>query len=494
MAFCQGVRKLLEQDFSGFNENVQKRYTEIAGALENCSRIVLIVAHVGAGISAHAMGALTDLLSDDSHGEERLRKDPEIFDAPKIDAALRASKAVPRVDATLTIRQCGKVSDPKTTYFGLVAVPELVALYQKHGKALFEKNIRTFLGQATDVNVSIRQTLQNNPDHFVYLNNGVTALCQRIDPKGNKMECKQLKIGGLSIVNGAQTIASCAQFVADHKDADISKARVSITLVETPIDGDFGKSVTRARNHQNPVLLANFVALDEEQERLRRDLAHLGIHYAYKAGAVDGIAAADLIRAEEAVHALALFHPDPRYVSWLKKEPATLLDTTADRYKALFTPTLTAFQLANAVKFVRYTFRLMADEARGTGPEKLTYKHGVYAFTWMLARQVEAERSAAKLLDEAKIAAQLSATSDKVRQLLWTKTHAALAGYRSPLTVFRSQIHALPVMTDVLIEHYALGEDPAVIALKNQQDPKLAYAAKLFGYLISKAPQIQGLA
>ena len=45
--------------------------------------------------------------------------------------------------------------------------------------------------------------------------------------------------------------------------------------------------MTRARNHQNPVLSQNFAALDDEQERLRRELALLGVHYAYKPEALD---------------------------------------------------------------------------------------------------------------------------------------------------------------------------------------------------------------
>lgn len=36
LAFCQGVRKLIKQDFTGFNEHVLKRQTEIEDALDDC--------------------------------------------------------------------------------------------------------------------------------------------------------------------------------------------------------------------------------------------------------------------------------------------------------------------------------------------------------------------------------------------------------------------------------------------------------------------------
>jgi hypothetical protein len=43
LAFCQGVRKLIKQDFGGFNQHIQMRTTEIEGALDDCSHIQLVV-------------------------------------------------------------------------------------------------------------------------------------------------------------------------------------------------------------------------------------------------------------------------------------------------------------------------------------------------------------------------------------------------------------------------------------------------------------------
>ena len=89
-------------------------------------------------------------------------------------------------------------------------------------------------------------------------------------------------------------------------DADLTAARVAITLIEVAATDDFGKAITQARNHQNQVSATDFAALDSEQERLRRDLAHLNIRYIYKGGA-DATTNANTIRIEEAAFALALF-------------------------------------------------------------------------------------------------------------------------------------------------------------------------------------------
>ncbi len=492
LAFCQGVRKLLQQDFTGFNLHVERRRQEILNALEDCSAIQLVVAHIGSGISYHAKTAVEELLADDSHGEERLESKIVDFDAAKVVAGLQSSQAFKRVDTRISIEKCGQVTEPRTTYFGLVKLADLVSLHNQHGKALYEKNIRTFLGHKTEVNASIQKTLAEKPEHFVYLNNGVTALCEKIEPKANNRERKRLDVEGFSVVNGAQTIASSAKFVADNPTADIENAKVFLTLILADANEEFGNSVTQARNHQNQVYFSNFVALHKEQERLRRDLAHLGVHYAFKAGAPDGNEL-DRFGAEDAAHALALFHSDPRYVVWLKNDAPSLLDTTSERYKGLFNPQLTAFQLVNAVRFYRFVMDRMTRESWGYGQEKLTYKHGSFAFGWMLAKQVRTERDAAKLFDPAKLKTQLSAQADLLRQVLWSKTQLAL-GSKSPIQIFRSQNHVVPLLSAALIGHYGLAADPAVIAKQGRQQYDQPYQKDLFDYLISKAPQITDLA
>lgn len=497
LAFCQGIRKLIKGDFSGFNKNVENRLVEIEDAIGDCNHIKLVVAHTGDSISMHAKQALDELLADDTHGETRL--DPQVldYDSTHIITNLRSAKAYERVDTDLWVEKCSTVGEPKVTYFGLVQLLDLVKLHNEHGKALYERNIRTFLGHRTEVNVSIRKTLDEKPKEFMYLNNGVTALCQEIYPKDTsaaKGGRKRLRLKGFSVINGAQTIASSARFLADNKDKSIAEARVSITLIKADADGDFGKSVTRARNHQNPVLLANFAALDDEQERLRRDLAYLGIHYAYKAEAADGVNDDTRICIDEAAQALAMLQADPRYVVWLKKEPAQLLDTASATYKALFSPAVTAFQLANAVRLNRYIQNRMAVEAKsGSGPERLTYKHGGYALAWVMAKRLSNAINGTALIDNAKVAAALSAPFDQLRQTLWDVARPVTMYSKGPLALFRNQTDVLPLLRDVMVTHYGLDTDPVLVHKRQAHKPGQLYPEELFAYLVSKAPQIGNL-
>lgn len=490
-AFCQGARRLIKLDFSGFNGHVTKRQAEIEGALETCSHIQLVIAHTGAGISNHAQAAIKDLLNDDGHGEERLKKTPVDYGSDRVAADLQAGQAYPQVDANLTLHDWASSMAPRKTYFGLVKVADLVSLHEKYGKALYAKNIRVFLGQTTEVNRSIRDTLATSPADFMYLNNGVTALCEQIDPKSGTRAEKKFKITGLSVINGAQTIASSARYAAEDGGADISAASVLVTLIKSDSDEAFGKAVTRARNHQNPVLLANFAALDDQQERLRRELAYLDIHYAYKAEGPDNAQDPKRIRIDEAAQALALLQPDPRYVVWLKKEPAQLLDTESAAYQNLFSVKLTGIELANAVRALRYIqSRMLTEALAANGPERLTYRHGGYGLGFVLVKRIRQAISGSALIDDAKLATALGAAFDAARQALWgiVQPKTALKG---PLAIFRNQTDAVPLLRDVMIDHYGLTADPAIAPLKAKVVSTDPYPQKaLFDFLSAKAPQI----
>ena len=94
-AFCQGIRRFVAQDFSHFNQHFQTRETELSDAIESCSNIVLVLAHVGEGVSVHADGAMNALLADQSHGEERFAGPYLNYDEGRAVADLHASELAP---------------------------------------------------------------------------------------------------------------------------------------------------------------------------------------------------------------------------------------------------------------------------------------------------------------------------------------------------------------------------------------------------------------
>ncbi|TIO03321.1 MAG: abortive phage resistance protein, partial [Mesorhizobium sp.] len=157
---------------------------------------------------------------------------------------LQEAKAYPRVDATIVLQAPGCRSEVRKTYIGFIAVDDLVKLHQTHGKALYAKNIRQHLGLNTDANTAIRNTLGTTPEQFEHLNNGVTILADKIDPKDNRKAGKRLKLTGMSIINGAQTVASSASFVGSNPSSSISTAFVHATVIQADQDAEFSKRVT----------------------------------------------------------------------------------------------------------------------------------------------------------------------------------------------------------------------------------------------------------
>ena len=498
LAFCQGIRKLIQQDFVGFNKNVQDRKIEIEDALDTCSAIQLVVAHIGTGISNHAKTAVEELLSDDTHGEDRLKTEYIDYGTSRVISDLRAAKAYERVDTEIWVEKCCKVDEPRLTYFGLVHVSDLITLHQRYPVALYAKNIRTFLGirKSDDVNTSIQQSLRDHPQDFMYFNNGVTTLCDIVEPKGQKNSKggkKRLKVRGFSVINGAQTIASSASFAASNPTQDISKARVAFTLIKADSGTDFGKSVTKARNHQNPVTLSDFVALDDEQERLRCDLAHIGIHYFYKAGATEASCGTVQIHVAKAAQALSFFNPDPRYTVWIKKDSSKLLDTNSEQYKSLFDSSLSAFKVANAVIFNDYIQARIAEEMdNSAGQERLIYRHGNLVLAWVLAKRVLQGANKPVLFDLNKLNSSLSVEFDSFRQIL-VDTTRRMATSKGPLSFYRNQADVIPLIIEIMIQSYGLSSDPVIGYKRMQGATNANYPKDLVDYMISKAPQIGNL-
>jgi len=492
LAFCEGVRKLLGQDFDGFNINVQNRRTDLEGAVEICRGVALVVAHVGSGITGPAKTAIQDLLANRNGVDERLRADYIDFDASYVTKALLNANAVGQVDAQIRLEKCTGLEMPRRTYMGIARMDDLVRLHQDHGTALYAKNIRDYLGHKTDINEAIRLTLEHQPQEFFYLNNGVTALCNGILAGGQRSSDRTtgLTLSGISVINGAQTIASAAELKARDPGLDISLAKVCFTIIETTPEDDFGKEITRARNHQNPVFAANFASLDDEQERLRRELAYLGIHYVYKAGEV-GAHPTSSIRIEESIQALALIHSDPRYTVWLKKEPARLSDPSSQQYQGLFNASVTGFRLANAVRVFRYVqAQVIENTNAATGMERLINKHSAFALAWILSKRIRAAINAATLVDEAGLARQLSRPTDELRATIIDETQPLTAN-KGPLALFRNQTDVVPLLSDLMTDYYGLSTDPVVGYKQREQRPNDPYPVPLFDYLISKAPQIE---
>lgn len=458
-SFCEGIRQLLKPKFAGFNQNVKRRQVEIETALGCCNHIELVVPYTGDGISQHAADALQTLLDDEDLDEPRLKGRVRYYSSSDIRRDLLAEKAYPPVNADVYLQKVGQVQEPRATYYGLARLSDLVALHESHGKSLYERNIRYFLGSSkSDVNAAIQETLREAPENFFYLNNGVTAVCDAVEPKSKAAgsDFKKHVVRGLSIINGAQTVASAAEFVRQHPQCDIKGAKVLFTLIKAPAAGEFGQQVTKARNHQNPVQMGNFAALDENQERLRQEIALLGFDYHYRPEAQEH--GTEAIVLDEAARALALLQSDPRHVVWLKADAARLSNPESPEYKRLFSTTLPGSTLINAVLCQR-VMRSLLQESEQHAParshERSIYRHGIYVIMAVMQKQLSKLIQGGAVLDADRISTLVGRPLDELRQRavdLWQEQHLS----EGTLAFFKAMDRTTPFLIALMKKHYGL--------------------------------------
>lgn len=115
---------------------------------------------------------------------------------------------------------------------------DLVEMYNKVGDELFRRNVRYSIKDQLGVETSIKDTLENNPDNFWFLNNGITIVVQEKDAldlsKNSSVTLKYEKPEMISIINGAQTISTAAEFWYENnsdggqEDKDAREARKEV--------------------------------------------------------------------------------------------------------------------------------------------------------------------------------------------------------------------------------------------------------------------------
>lgn len=180
-----------------------------------------------------------------------------------------------------------KVGDDNqyTSYITSISASQVHQIYTEHRTKLFNLNIRQHLGD-NKTNKEIKNTVEEEPEHFFFYNNGLSAVASEIIEKEASLECKNF-----SIINGAQTFRSISKGYA--KGISISKdvKNCSVMLRVTKIPNLFKKdgfldNVTRFNNTQNVVKISDFRSNDKVQVSLNKLFSNIrdenGKEYFYK--------------------------------------------------------------------------------------------------------------------------------------------------------------------------------------------------------------------
>jgi len=145
-------------------------------------------------------------------------------------------------------------------YLAIIPGEALYRMYEEFGPRLLEYNVRAFLQATGKVNRGIRDTLRDEPQHFMAYNNGISVTVDEIDTEQRAgLGLVITKLKGLQIVNGGQTTASIHR--ARRRDRlDLSAVHVPAKITRLPAEriDDMVPKISRFANTQNVIQEADF--------------------------------------------------------------------------------------------------------------------------------------------------------------------------------------------------------------------------------------------
>jgi len=393
--FKTGLENLLQGHFDAFHENAKWKtlIPRLRGIFDGGGlevRAVLIYSGINL-ISEDRRRLFENLKQRFSPGSDAYF-DTRICNLTTIHDWLTEADKGPGVpEVELTLLKPGWVKSPYETVYGLLPLSDLAHLYARYGRRLIAANIRAYKGN-TAVNDEITKTVQEEPEHFFYLNNGLTAYCERLEVSNlDRANTEQKRIKGyrLSIINGAQTLCSVAEGVSPEP-AQAHKGFVFLKIIslERCEDGQkFADRITRSTNFQNQIGLKDFVALDDQQKTISNQLALSGISYHYKSDVEAPSPNEANFNLEEATSACACllqltdcdFYARVlanRQSLWSMEEIYPPEDLLRSRYSRIFRPERSARTIWRAVQTQRLVVKTMQDNGRAsTGIRKAFFEN-----------------------------------------------------------------------------------------------------------------------
>jgi hypothetical protein len=353
--FISGVVDLFNVKFDNFNDKVRAKKDIVLKALDDpYCRSSLVIAYTGINsLAQHSARDLETLKNDLNDTSDMI--DIVVLNQQKLHSTLTVGLLGDPIFLDISIKCWGKISSPYLGYYGQVCASQISNWWQQYHFRLFSKNLRNILGD-TEVNSEIRNTLKNFPENFWYFNNGITIVAKKVIKTmahGSDTEYGTFHCEDVSIVNGAQTVGTIGRF-SENMLSDFSEVHVPVRIISlenAPLN--FGEQVTRTNNRQNKIENRDFVSLDQEQNRIKQELAIDGITYniARSEFCTLNDKSFDLV---ESTTALACASGKPYLTVLVKKEMGKLwenIDTTP--YKEIFNKSVSGMYMWRCVKVQR---------------------------------------------------------------------------------------------------------------------------------------------
>lgn len=154
----------------------------------------------------------------------------------------------------------------------------LKQIYHKYGEDLFSNNYRGFLGANArkKINNKIKNTAENETKDFWAYNNGITILTNAM----KKDRKDQLKISGISIINGAQT-TGCIGNLKDKINFEDIKILTKVIKCD---DATKASDIVKYSNTQNVITTWDRYSNDHLQHLIQKQLGEFNVQYSLKRG------------------------------------------------------------------------------------------------------------------------------------------------------------------------------------------------------------------
>ncbi len=286
-----GLRLIEQRSFDRFNDRLEPIAARVNAAMHDARlKVTLVIAVMGVGaLSKETTNVLEDARNEFNGLGPVLEY--RVVHAANILRQIREDLAPEPVRVTVRMTNWLRRNTPLSAYQGTVSASNIAEWYQEHESRLYEQNLRQSLG-TTRVNSGMLSTLVEEPENFWLFNNGVTVLCDQLQEEwpGRRRpdEPVHLHLSGVSVVNGAQTVAAAHRATkASPESVEDAEVTVKVIVVDKNMS-DLAQRITETTNTQNHVEQRDFIALDEVQAMIREDfMLSLGKSYVFKRGEPD---------------------------------------------------------------------------------------------------------------------------------------------------------------------------------------------------------------
>lgn len=334
----RGIGYILNLEFSKFNEKIRKISSEITSWISNDPYVnIIIVMNTDNNLHGDCVERLNDYIKENRVEDDESLVQYEIYDLRRILRSIKVLKSGGKTNTEISLLDWGEHTKPFYSIYGRICCADLVKIYSSYGENLFSENIRGAL--ESDINASIKASLDENPESFWYLNNGVTAIADKINKKpiglGHRNKSGYWDIENLKIVNGAQTTNSVYLFSKqNNSEKKLEEAYISIKIISLKdAPDDFSSKITIASNTQNKIESSDFISIDPKQEIIEEKFKSIGKNYIYKRG-IRG--EENGVQVQQLALTLALRSKNMADVVQAKRNFGSLTDPNSTYYKRLF--------------------------------------------------------------------------------------------------------------------------------------------------------------